>query len=71
MQKVKLKPKKNGRVGQFLRKFAEIVIAGGPHYIQPLCSVRFFEELEIDHVHFVTKRKHLQSLFGSMKILEA
>ena len=36
MQKVKLKPKKNGRVGQFLRKFAEIVIAGGPYYIQPL-----------------------------------
>ena len=36
MQKVKFKPKKKGRVGQFLRRFAEIVIAGGPHYIQPL-----------------------------------
>ena len=40
MQKVKFKPKKKGRVGQFLRRFAEIVIAGGPHYIQPLCTVR-------------------------------
>ena len=39
MQKVELKPKKNGRVGQFFRKFVEIVIAGGPYYIQPLCSV--------------------------------
>ena len=41
MQKVKLKPKKKGRVGQFLRKFAEIVIAGGPYYIQPLWNVGF------------------------------
>ena len=40
MQKVKFKPKKKGRVGQFLRRFAEIVIAGGPHYIQPLCTVQ-------------------------------
>ena len=39
MQKVELKPKKNGRVGQFLRELSEIVIAGGPYYIQPLCSV--------------------------------
>ena len=44
MQKVELKPKKNGRVGQFLRKFAEIVIAGGPYYIQPLWIVRNFKQ---------------------------
>ena len=41
VQKVELKPKKNGRLGQFLRKFAEIAIAGGPYYIQPLCINRW------------------------------
>ena len=46
MEKVELKPKKNGRVGQFLRKFAEIVNAGGPFYIQPLCMGRLFGNLE-------------------------
>ena len=48
MQKVEFIPKKNVRVGQFLRKFAEIVTAGGPYYIQPLCNASYDKYSNLD-----------------------